>query len=233
VSAPEWRLVQDVAPEGRERFRELAAASAFATRARHFEYDEVDSNDLGRLYQEYVAAFAAESDGHSAEAAVEAAFQDGLNRLPDRAAVTRIEKSDHEIEAWMWEVLTSDCSLWEDSTKVLNGGRFCTIWSGVQFDFAKARLLGVQLRDQVMSAETTPKRKGRPGGRDGAPIAALTLCLAKLPADELAKCQIEATAADLIQLYRDEGEEPPHLDNAKRSVSGVLKMVRREMQRRD
>jgi hypothetical protein len=77
--------------------------------------------------------------------------------------------------------------------------------------------------------EPAPKQTnsgGRPAGKDGEPIARVTLRLLNLSAEKLATYTHEALGSELIDEYKSLGLAPPSLDNAKRNAGGILRAVR-------
>lgn len=82
--------------------------------------------------------------------------------------------------------------------------------------------------DPAPTVPTGTAKGGRPAGRHGEPIARVTKrLLAMLPTD-ISGYTVEAVAAELIEEYRRLGSQPPHLDNARRDASGILRVVRGE-----
>lgn len=83
--------------------------------------------------------------------------------------------------------------------------------------------------DPVPAAPVRAAAKGgRPAGKHGEPIARITRRLLELPPDRRATYTAEAAATELIEEYRRLGLQPPHLDNARRDASGILRVVRDE-----
>jgi hypothetical protein len=73
---------------------------------------------------------------------------------------------------------------------------------------------------------SAPRRGGRPAGKYGEPIARITLRLAALPPEKLARYTAEALGLELIAEFKSLGLSPPSEDNAARDAAGILRVVR-------
>lgn len=74
---------------------------------------------------------------------------------------------------------------------------------------------------------STPRRTGgRPAGKHGDAIAALTIRLSKLDDAALRRYTVASVASELEDEYSTLGETAPHVVNLKRFASGILRVLR-------
>jgi hypothetical protein len=72
-----------------------------------------------------------------------------------------------------------------------------------------------------------PGRKGgRPAGKDGEPIARVTLRMSTKSPGGLQRSTANAIGVELIEKYLNQGLDPPSGPNACRSAAGILRAVR-------
>ena len=92
------------------------------------------------------------------------------------------------------------------------------------------KLLPLSKRDREFAERkdrlTKPASKGRPGGKNGEPIAVLTIKLMGLPEDQLQSYTAEAAGAELQDFFEMLGTPARNIDNCRKDAAGVLRQVR-------
>ncbi len=94
---------------------------------------------------------------------------------------------------------------------------------------AMARDFDLDLPDATAPLQEEPTRTrkgGRPAGKDGEPIARLTLRMRDKSREELRRYTAESLSLDLLEEYRKLGLDLPSADNARRNAAGILRVVR-------
>jgi hypothetical protein len=76
------------------------------------------------------------------------------------------------------------------------------------------------------SASAGREKRGRPSGRNGEPIAHVTIRLMNMEPGEFERHTATAVAEDLIEEYRKLALAPPNLSNAESDAAGILRAVR-------
>lgn len=81
---------------------------------------------------------------------------------------------------------------------------------------------------ELVRADAVQRNKGgRPSGKAGEPIAAVTIRLMRLSPEELAEQTAASLAMDLVEEYKRLGLVPPVLSNAEREAAGILRALRK------
>lgn len=155
----EWVSITEVREDQRQRFVDLALASAFETRTRLYAQDEVDAAELASMRLLYIEQFGRENAGNNDEA-TRLRFNDGLAQLALHAPLIRTEIENRPLDGWMWGLLGKDESIWLDGQCVHQSGQFYVIYSGLEFDVGKAERYGIR-RLEVPSIPTEAAGKPR------------------------------------------------------------------------
>lgn len=91
---------------------------------------------------------------------------------------------------------------------------------------ARERQLARWSKEEAGLDGGAPRSSGRAGGKNGEPIASLTIKLMTLPMEELSRYTADAAGAELQQFFVMSGVGGRNADNCKKDAAGVLRAVR-------